>query len=230
MTIAILIIGKQECGTMEFADWIKTRLLNPRLNIFQEIGGIPSTSIQFFSCTRFYQIIRFLTPGDLQYVQRRAWKKSSARAHEPFGGFFTNMPGQTLDLNLLFDGFIQNFNECSRNVYSCNGKLTLDEILSKAKSRRCDIKMYNSGKKDKVGILWHILCDVKSNFCIKVKLKVTKQFTKPELFKTENLCLDFLDDFRGSFVRVCQDNYFNSSSLSSNINNFEIYVFDTCKK
>ena len=230
MTIAILIMGRQECGTMEFSDWMKTRLLNPKLNIFDDIGGIPSTSIKFFSCNRFYQILRFLTPGELRTVPRQAWKKSSARAHQPFGGFFVNIPGRTLDLNLLLDGFIQKFNECSRNVYKCSGKLTLDEILSKCKSRRCTIKMYNSGKKDKVGILWHVLCDASTNFCVKIKLKLSKQFTKPELFKTENLCLDFLDDFRGTFVRVCQDNFFNSFSLCSKYNDLGIYVFGTCRK
>ena len=60
MTIAILIIGRQENGTMEFSDWFQNRLLHPKLNLFQEIGGIASTSIKFYSCTRFFTILRFL--------------------------------------------------------------------------------------------------------------------------------------------------------------------------
>ena len=230
MTIAILIIGRQEKGTMEFSDWFHSRLLNSKLNFFQEIGGFQSTSVKFYSLSRFYQIMRFLTPGDISYVPRRAWRQSAARAFQPFGGFFVDIPGRVLDLNLLFDRYIQNFNECSRSVYFCNGKLTLDEILSKAKSRKNVIKQFNSGKKDKCGILWHVMCDGSSNFCVKVKLKLTKQFTQPELFKTENLCLDFLDDFRGTFVRVCQDNYFNSYGLCSKYNDLGIYVFGTCRK
>ena len=153
MTIAILIIGRQENGTMEFSDWFQNRLLHPKLNLFQEIGGIASTSIKFYYCSRFFTILRFLSPEEIRYVPRRAWKKSAARAYEPFGGFFVDIPGRVLDLNLLFDRYIQNFNDCSRSVYSCNGKLTLDEILSKAKSRKNVIKQFNSGKKDRCGIL-----------------------------------------------------------------------------
>ena len=38
MVLAILIIGKQEKGTMEFRDWYKNRLL-ARINMFAEVGG-----------------------------------------------------------------------------------------------------------------------------------------------------------------------------------------------
>ena len=54
MTIAILIIGRQEKGTMEFSDWFKSRLLHSKLNIFQEIGGFQSTSVKFYALSRFY--------------------------------------------------------------------------------------------------------------------------------------------------------------------------------
>ena len=82
MVIAILIIGKQEKGTLEFANWFKNRLLS-RQNFFQEIGGFSSVNVNFISVTRFYQILRFLSPGAIQYVQRRAWKRSSAVRHQP---------------------------------------------------------------------------------------------------------------------------------------------------
>ena len=71
MVLAILILGKQEKGTMEFRDWYKNRL-SARINMFAEIGGCPSYNIKFISVCRFYQILRFLTPGALQYVPRQA--------------------------------------------------------------------------------------------------------------------------------------------------------------
>ena len=80
MVLAILIIGKQEKGTMEFRMWYKNRLLS-RINMFSEIGGFPSYNVNFISCTRFYQILRFLSPGAIQYVPRQAWKKSSASTY-----------------------------------------------------------------------------------------------------------------------------------------------------
>ena len=229
MVIAILIIGKQEKGTLEFANWFKNRLLS-RQNFFQEIGGFSSVNVNFISVTRFYQILRFLSPGAIQYVQRRAWKRSSAVRHQPFGGFFENVRGQVLDLNILFDRFVTNFNNNSRSVYNCSGTLSLDEILSKAKSRSNDLKQYNPNKRDKVGILWHTMMDAKSRFCVKVRIKMPKQFTRQELFKTEGLVLDFLDDFRGSYSRVCQDNFFNSYPLCSKLNEIGLYVHGTCRK
>ena len=57
MTIAILIIGRQEKGTMEFSVWFHSRLLNSKLNFFQEIGGFQSTSVKFYALSRFYQIM-----------------------------------------------------------------------------------------------------------------------------------------------------------------------------
>ena len=59
MVLAILILGKQEKGTMEFRMWYKNRLLS-RLDMFSEIGGFPSYNVNFISCCRFYQILRFL--------------------------------------------------------------------------------------------------------------------------------------------------------------------------
>lgn len=230
MTIAILIIGRQENGTMEFSLWYKNRLLNPNINMFQEIGGISSAAIKFLSITRFFQILRFLSPGKIKYIIKKGWKKSSAVAHQLHGGYFVNLNERTLDLNLLFDKYVNAFNANSRSVYKCNGTVTLDEILSACKSRRNLIKQYNVGKRDKIGILWHLLNDAKSKFCIKTRLKLTKQFTDPNLYKIEGLCLDFLDDFRGSFVRVCQDNYFNSFGLCSTYNDLGLYVFGTCRK
>ena len=214
MVIAILIIGKHEKGSMEFSIWYKNRLLS-QINMFSEIGGISSAQINFLSCSRFFQSLRFLTPGDLQYVPRQAWKKSSAQAHQPFGGFFTNLNGRVLNLNVLFDRYVSNFNESSRSIYLPSGKLTIDEILSKNKSRKNPVKQYNASKRDKIGILWHVMMDAKSKFCVKARIKLSKQFTPQELFKTEGLVLDFVDDFRGSFSRVCQDNFFNSFSLCS---------------
>ena len=229
MVIAILIIGKQEKGSMDFHIWFKNRLLS-QLNMFSEIGGISSANIDFLSCSRFYQVLRFLTPGALEYVPRQAWKKSSAVRHQPFGGFFENLTGRVLNLNVLFDRYVSNFNESSRSVYLPSGILTIDEILSKSKSRKNPVKQFNATKRDKIGILWHVMMDSESKFCVKARIKLSKQFTPHELFKTEGLVLDFVDDFRGSFARICQDNYFNSFSLSSKFNDLGIYVYGTCRK
>ena len=229
MTIAILILGKQEKGTMEFSVWFQNRLRSP-LNMFQEIGGFSSANVKFISCSRFFQVLRFLSPGPIQYVQRRAWKKSSARVHQPYGGYFVNLNGPILDLNLLFDRYISNFNDNSRSVYQCSGKLTIDEILSKSKSRQNILKQYNSSKRDKIGCLWHTMMDASSMFCVKVRLKMPKQFTSPTLYRTEDLVLDFLDDFRGTYARLCQDNFFNSFSLCNRLNEIGLYVHGTCRK
>ena len=229
MVLAILIIGKQEKGTMEFRMWFKNRLLS-RINMFSEIGGFPSYNVNFISCTRFYQILRFLSPGAIQYVPRQAWKKSSASNYQPFGGYFVNLNGRVLDLNLLFDRYVTDFNNNSRSVYNCSGTITLDEILSKSKSRKNPLKQYNASKRDRIGVLWHTLMDANSSFCVKVRIKFPKQFTQHHLFKTEGLVLDFLDDFRGSYARVCQDNFFNSYSLTSKLNQIGLYVHGTCRK
>ena len=173
MVLAILIIGKQENGTMEFRDWYRNRLLT-RINMFAEIGGCPSYNVKFISCCRFYQILRFLTPGALEYVPRQAWKRSSAAAHRPFGGYFVPLNGRVLDLNLLFDRYVTNFNNNSRSVYNSSGRLTIDEILSKSKSRNNDLKQYNASKRDRIGVLWHTMMDATSTFCVKVRIKCPK--------------------------------------------------------
>ena len=229
MVLAILILGKQEKGTMEFRDWYKNRL-SARINMFAEIGGCPSYNIKFISVCRFYQILRFLTPGALQYVPRQAWKRSSAAAHAPFGGYFVPLSGRVLDLNVLFDRYVTNFNNNSRSVYNSSGKLTIDEILSKSKSRNNDLKQYNASKRDRIGVLWHTMMDATSTFCVKVRIKCPKQFTEQHLFKTEGLVLDFLNDFRGTYATVCQDNFFNSYSLTSKLNQIGLYVHGTCRK
>ena len=214
---------------MEFRMWYKNRLLS-RLDMFSEIGGFPSYNVNFISCCRFYQILRFLCPGAIQYVPRQAWKKSSASNYQPFGGYFVNLNGRVLDLNLLFDRYVTDFNNNSRSVYNCSGTITLDEILSKSKSRKNPLKQYNASKRDRIGVLWHTLMDANSSFCVKVRIKFPKQFTQHHLFKTEGLVLDFLDDFRGSYARVCQDNFFNSYSLTSKLNAIGLYVHGTCRK
>ena len=55
MVLAILIIGKQEKGTMEFRDWYKNRLAS-RINMFAEIGGCPSYNVKFI-CTNILSVI-----------------------------------------------------------------------------------------------------------------------------------------------------------------------------
>ena len=57
MTMAILILGKQEKGTMEFSVWFQSRLRSP-LNMFREIGGFSSVNVKFISYSRFSQILR----------------------------------------------------------------------------------------------------------------------------------------------------------------------------
>ena len=72
--------------------------------------------------------------------------------------------------------------------------------------------------------------DASSMFCVKVRLKMPKQCTSPTLYSTESLVLDFLDDFRGSYARLCQDNFFNSFSLCNRLNEIGLYVHGTCRK
>ena len=108
-----------------------------------------------------------MCPGEIRLVQRKAWKNSAAARYQPEGGYFTELNSQVLDLNLLFNDFIAHFNENSQSVYRCSGYVTLDEILSKAKSRKNPLKQYNCTKKDKLGILFHILTDSETNFCTK---------------------------------------------------------------
>ena len=173
---------------------------------------------------------RFLCPGEIKYIKKKAWKNSTAARYQPEGGFFTELDSDTLDLTLLFGDLIRQFNENSQSVYSSSGYVTLDEILSKAKSRKNLIKQYNQGKKDKVGILFHLLTDSNSNFCIRVNLKMPKQFTDPRIYRTEGLCKFFLEDFHGSHVTLCQDNFFNSFGLCEAFNNLGIYCFGTIRR
>ena len=91
--------------------------------------------------------LRFLSPGEMKFVPRKIWKKSTSVQYQPDGGYFRTVNSQVLDLTLLFGDFIKQFNENSRSVYSASGFLTLDEILSKAKSRKNPIKQYNQSKK-----------------------------------------------------------------------------------
>ena len=154
----------------------------------------------------------------MKFVPRKIWKKSTSVQYQPAGGYFRTLNSQVLDLTLLFGDFIKQFNENSRSVYSATGFLTLDEILSKAKSRKNPVKQYNQTKKDRLGILFHLLNDSDSDFCVKVNLKMPKQFTEISLFKTEGLCKYFLKDFEGSFVVLCQDNFFNSFDLMQYFN------------
>ena len=72
--------------------------------------------------------------------------------------------------------------------------------------------------------------DARSKFCVKVRIKCPKQFTRPDLFRTEGLVIDFLDDFRNSYVRVGQDNFFNSYSLCTKFNEIGLFVYGTCRK
>ena len=198
--------------------------------MFSEIGGLSSSTIQFLSYDRFMKILRFLVPGELKYTTRRVWRKSSAMAHRELGGYFQACNSLVLDLGCLFNSYIQNFNENSRSIYKCSGNLTLDEILSKSKSRKNVIRQYNGSKKDKIGCLWHLLCDANTNFCVKTQLRVTKQFLDPEVYKISGLCLFFLNEFRGTFVLVTQDNYFNSFNLCNIFTDLGIYVLGTLRK
>ena len=133
-----------------------------------------------------------MTPGELKFIPRKHWKKFTAAQYQPQGGFYVTSDARILDLNLLLDDFINQFNENSKSVYRPSGYVTLDEILSKAKSRKCIIKQYNCSKKDKLGILFHVLNDSDSNFLVKLNLKMPKQFADPNIFKTEGLCRFFL--------------------------------------
>ena len=171
-----------------------------------------------------------MTPGELKFIPRKLWKKSSAARYQPAGGYFVTLNSQILDLNLLLDDYINQFNENSKSVYLPSGYVTLDEILSKAKSRKCIIKQYNCSKKDKLGILFHILNDSNSNFLVKLNLKMPKQFADPNIFKTEGLCKYFLKDFEHSNVVCCQDNFFNSFDLTQTLNEKGIYVFGTIRR
>ena len=132
----------------------------------------------------------------MKFIRRKHWRKSSAAQYQPEGGYFVTVNTSVLDLNLLFDDFINQFNENSISIYLPSGYVTLDEILSKAKSRRNALKQYNATKKDKLGILFHILNDSNSNFCVKINLKMPKQFADPSIYKTEGLCKFFFEKFR----------------------------------
>ena len=166
----------------------------------------------------------------MKFIRRKHWRKSSAAQYQPEGGYFVTVNTSVLDLNLLFDDFINQFNENSISIYLPSGYVTLDEILSKAKSRRNALKQYNATKKDKLGILFHILNDSNSNFCVKINLKMPKQFADPSIYKTEGLCKFFLRNFEHSFVVCCQDNFFNSFDLSQSLNEKGIYCFGTVRR
>ena len=229
LTIAILILGNHECGGMPFKQWFKTRL-HSSINMFDSIGGLNSSDVKFLPYYRFMKILKFLCSGPISYVTRKIWKKSSAMAHRERGGFFVDGNTRTLDLDALFRPFIELFNANSKSVYKSSGWVCLDEILSKSKSRKNPIKMYNGGKKDKTGMLYHQLCDSKTGFLINTELRMTKQFLKPEHFKVSDLCLDFFREFEKSNVFVTMDNYFNSYPLTQICNEKKILVFGTIRK
>ena len=146
------------------------------------------------------------------------------------GGYFVDGSTQTLDLHLLFRPFIELFNSNSKSVYKCSGRICLDEILSKSRSRKNPVRQYNASKHDKVGLLYHLLCDCESNFLIKTELKLSKQFMKPQHYKIMGLVLDFLREFEQTYVFVFMDNYFTSYDLAQEFNEREILVFGTIKK
>ena len=90
--------------------------------------------------------------------------------------------------------------------------------------------MYNGGKKDKTGMLYHQLCDSKTGFLINTELRMRKQFIKPEHYKVSDLCLDLLKDFEKSNVFVTMDNYFNSYPLTQMCDERKINIFGTIRK
>ena len=176
------------------------------------------------------KILRFLASGPIQYVNRKIWKKSSSVNYRETGGYFIDGTSRTLDLHVLFRPFIELFNTNSKSVYKCSGRVCLDEVLSKSRSRKNQIRQYNSSKRDKVGFLYHMLVDCQSNFLIKTELKMSKQFMKPQHYKIIDLCIDFLREFEKTYVFVCMDNYFTSYDLAQEFNDKEILIFGTTKK
>ncbi|XP_065651116.1 uncharacterized protein LOC136079310 [Hydra vulgaris] len=100
------------------------------------------------------------------------------------------------------------FVENSQKCYIPEESLTIDEQLFPTKAQ-CRFTQYMSNESDKFGIKFWILANLKTKYCLSIKL-----FLGKDKSRVENVVMSLMEPCFGRGYNVTTDNFFTSVDLA----------------
>ena len=171
----LLLISLKKTASTRTRDFIRhTYKSQVNLGLFRNIKK-NINDIEHIEYERFLLIGKFLRfGGDLVFIDKMEWKSRKGQQFAATGGFWqpvlhteTGLPVQVPNVFSMFEQSIKLINEINMSFYENSGKLGIDELMVKARSKKMPFRTFNAGKSDKWGCQFFFLCDSHSNYLVK---------------------------------------------------------------